>query len=629
MNKQKFLGRLRYLFDNTMSRGPAGLILWLGLVTVVLVVTATVVVLLLGNDPDKDFFSLLWDVVFQTLTPNPVDPKAGSVGFLGTMFLMTLGSLFLVSIFIGILTNAIDHRIQNLRKGRSTVYESGHTLILGWSSQIFTIVSELVRANESRRYSCIVVLADRDKVEMEDDLHDHVPRRGRTRIVCRTGSPIDVLDLEIVNPHTARSIIILPPEIDDPDSFVIKTILALTNSANRKLEPYHIVAAIHEAQNMEVARMVGREEVELVLVSDLISRAMVQASRQAGLSAVYTELLDFEGDEIYFQEERALVGQSLCDALLAYEDSSVIGLWRSGGAPQLNPPLDTPIQPGDQIIAISRDDDTVKLSGLTRYDIDERAIQSAPATEMKPERMLILGWNRDTTEIINQLDNYVAPGSETVVVALTNDAPRQIQRECSQLRNQTVTFTPNDTTDRAVLNDLAVPSFNHVLVLSYSDMHDAQAADARTLLTLLHLRDIRERAGKDFTIVSEMLDVRNRILADVTRADDFIVSDQLISLVLAQVSENKYLNALLADLFDPEGSEIYLKPAQDYVELGKPVNMYTVVEAARRREQIAIGYRLRRWAHDAAKNYGVAVNPLKSNPLTFEPGDRVIVISES
>ncbi len=79
-----------------------------------------------------------------------------------------------------------------------------------------------------------------------------------------------------------------------------------------------------------------------------------------------------------------------------------------------------------------------------------------------------------------------------------------------------------------------------------------------------------------------MLDVCNRELAKVTEADDFIVSDKLISLLMAQVSENKHLHAVFADLFDSDGSEIYLKPAQDYVALHQPLNFYTVVEAARR-----------------------------------------------
>src|SRR5436190_16525664 len=98
-----------------------------------------------------------------------------------------------------------------------------------------------------------------------------------------------------------------------------------------------------------------------------------------------------------------------------------------------------------------------------------------------------------------------------------------------------------------------------------------------------------------------MLDVRNRALAEVTQADDFIVSDKLVSLMLSQISENKELNALFADLFRDEGSEIYLKPAKNYVNPGQAVNFYTVVEAARRRNEVAIGYRVVEHAKDAKK----------------------------
>ena len=129
-------------------------------------------------------------------------------------------------------------------------------------------------------------------------------------------------------------------------------------------------------------------------------------------------------------------------------------------------------------------------------------------------------------------------------------------------------------------------------MLSYSDLLDAQRADARTLVTLLHLRDIEARRGEAFTIVSEMLDVRNRDLAHVTSADDFIVSNRLVSLAMSQLAENPGLRAVFNDLFDEEGSEVYLKPAGDYVVLGAPVDFYTVLELARRRSEVAIGYRL-------------------------------------
>jgi hypothetical protein len=58
------------------------------------------------------------------------------------------------------------------------------------------------------------------------------------------------------------------------------------------------------------------------------------------------------------------------------------------------------------------------------------------------------------------------------------------------------------------------------------------------------------------------------------------------------------------------------------------VNFYTVTESARRRGETAIGYRLERHAGDAARAYGVRVNPPKSETVTFQPEDRIIVLAE-
>jgi voltage-gated potassium channel Kch len=629
MKRPSFAARLRYAFDNTVSKGPMSLIGWLALASAGLILLATLAVVAANIVPAMSPLAVLWTFLLQALAPNPVEVSAGPWPFLLAMLFITLGSIFMVSILIGILTTSIEERILALRKGRSQVLENGHTVILGWSELIFTIISELAIANANQKKPCIAILADKDKVEMEDEIRAKVGDTGRTRVVCRSGSPIESNDLDIVSLSTCRSIIVLAQDGEDPDSNVIKTILAITNSPQRRPEPHHIVAEIHDPKTVPVARMISETEVELILGGDVIARIIAQTCRQSGLSVVYTELLDFEGDEIYFQAEPALVGKTFGEALLAYEDSAVLGLCPRGGKPKLNPPMDTIIQDGDQIIAISEDDDTVRLSGLTDWGIREEAILPARPTEHGPERTLILGWNWRAPTVINELAAYVAPGSEVMVVADYPQAATEIARLCPSSPNQRVTFQQGDTTDRRVLDALDIPSFQHVIILCYSDLLDPQRADARTLISLLHLRDIAERAGHTFSIVSEMLDVRNRDLAEVTRADDFVVSDKLISLMLAQVSENRALNAVFEDLFDPEGSEIYLKPAGDYVRLGESLNFYTVVEAARRRGEVAFGYRLKAKANDATSAYGVVVNPDKSKPIAFAPGDTIIMLAES
>ena len=125
-----------------------------------------------------------------------------------------------------------------------------------------------------------------------------------------------------------------------------------------------------------------------------------------------------------------------------------------------------------------------------------------------------------------------------------------------------------------------------------------------------------------------MLDIRNRQLADITSADDFIVSDKLVSLLMSQVAENKYLMRVFEDLFDADGSEIYIKPAKEYVQTGIAMNFYTILESAARKNEVAIGYRIISKAKTADEQYGVVLNPKKSAEFTLEENDMVIVLSE-
>ena len=624
--------RLRYAFDSTLSRGTPALIGWLAVASGALIVAIALLVWAARLAPPADghpvgFVEVVWMSLMRTLDSGTMGGDVGSWPFLLSMLAVTLGGIFVISTLIGVLTSGIEGKLDELRKGRSKVVESDHTVILGWSPGVFAILGELVLANESRRRACIVILADHDKVEMEDAIRERIADTRTTRIVCRTGSPIDPADLEMVGVQTSRSVIVLAPEGEESDSQVIKAILAITNGPHRRAEPYHVVAEMHDPRNAAVARMVGKDEVELVLLGDVISRITVQTCRQSGLSIVVTELLDFGGDEIYFSQEAELNGKTFGEALFAYDDCSVIGLRPHGGGVRLNPPMDTPLGPGDLLIVIAEDDSAIRLP--QRRDppaIEEAAIRVATPQPPRPERTLIMGWNSRVPTIVRELDAYVAAGSTVSIVAEAAEVEGQL--DAASLSHLGIEMREGDTTDRATIEALNVASFDHVIVLC-SEALPTQQADARVLVTLLHLRDLADKSGEDFSIVSEMMDLRNRALAEVTRPDDFIVSEKLVSLMLSQISENKELASVFADLFDPEGSEIYLKPAAAYVAPGTPVSFFTVVEAARRRGEVAIGYRLLAAAADPARAYGVVVNPDKGDRVTFAAADKVIVLAES
>jgi hypothetical protein len=334
---------------------------------------------------------------------------------------------------------------------------------------------------------------------------------------------------------------------------------------------------------------------------------------------------------MYFWSSPELAGRQYGDCLGLFRRSSLIGIIPVEGEPQLNPAMERVIADGDKLVFLSQDDDTIVREeppdGTPRGEQIVMREQEPP----RQDSTLVLGWNSRTGLLLVELDKYVAAGSRLTVladghgVAVPSD---DITSVADRLTNMKLEYRHLDTTNRSVLDRVTDEGYEHIVVMSYSDYLDEQRADARTLVTLLHLRDIEAQKGESFTIVSEMLDVRNRALAQVTRADDFIVSNKLVSLMMSQLAENPDLRPIFDDMFDEDGSEIYLKPAGDYVRLGEPVDFYTVLESARRRGQTAFGYRIAARSDDAEASFGVAINPDKVEQVTFSEADRVIVLAE-
>ena len=637
MPKPRLKEKIRYYFENTMSSGPGGIIKWLAIVSLIMVLLCGLLLFLFGvQTPDSaheprtisGFVESSWQSLMATLDSGTMggDPE-DNWAFRIVRFLATLTGIFLISILIGTISSGIDGQIDEMKKGKSKVLESNHTLILGWSEKVFSIIQELVEANSNQKNPRIVILADRDKVEMEDEIREKIQDFGNTVVIVRSGNPLESSAIAVVNPNEARSIIVLANEEANADTYVIKSVLALTNGKHRKTGPYHIVAEIKDPKNMEAADLVGNDETVFVLSSDLISRITAQTCRQSGLSVVYSELLQFEGDEIYFQEEASLVGKTYKDSMFAYEHSSIIGIFTKDEEVLINPPMDTMFNAGDSVIAISEDDDTVKVSGKSNFNIQTDLFKRNEGAEAGVEKTLVLGWNNRGARIIEELDNYVAAGSEVMILADGSEVEEEVKDLQKGLEKQRLTFQRGDINEKAVLVGLSPEKYDHIILLSYTDI-DMQESDAKTLICLLHLRNLSEKSGKDFSIVSEMLDIRNRDLGVVAKADDFIVSDNLISLMISQLSENKDLKKVYDVLFEADGSEIYLKPVSRYVKTGEAMNFYTVLESAAQLNESAIGYRISSESSNSDEHFGVKINPSKSDSITFSEEDYIIVLAE-
>jgi len=625
VSKTDVQARARYAFDNLMAKGTPALVGLLGLASAVLVlIIASLAWLLAPADArsNGNWPGVLWRALLRTMDPGTMGGDEGSPIYLLLMFLVTLGGIFIVSALISVLTTGLDIRLALLSKGRSRIVERNHTVVLGWSDQVFIVLAELAKANESVRRPCVAILADLDRVEMEEMIRQRLGRTGNTRVVCRRGNPLKSSDVDLVSPETARSIIVMAPPVEDPDADVIKILLSLDARKWGGTRP-PVVAAVADSGNLAAALLAGGDAAHVIDADDLSIRLLVQSHRQSGLYTVCIDLLDFDGNELYLHRDPRLTGKTFGEALGAYAEGLPVGLRSAVGVVRLNPPMDIRVQADDDLVLLA-EDDTKIIPATDPAPIHESAITAVAPLPPPATHTLMLGWNHRGPKIVRMLDSFAEPGSRLVIASEHPDPTGPLQ---SILLNMALDFVSCDLNDRAELEKLQVGSFEHLIVLS-DDTYEAQHADARTLVTLLHLRDMQEKLGEHYSIVTEMNDDANREVAEVTKADDFVVSTKLISLYLTQLSENRQLAEVFAALFDPEGAEIHLKPAANYLQPGTPANFATVIEAAGRRGETAVGYR----QHDEIRRppqYGVTLNPDKSAPLTLGAADQIIVLADT
>jgi len=648
VTRPSFGARLRYRFDLTLSRGSGALIGWLAIVTLAFIVLTSFLLHGALSQTDgaekNNIVENSWRALMRTLDPGTVTGDQGWWFRAASLFITIVG-IFIFSTLIGLIASVIDRAIESLRKGRGVVPEVDHTLILGWSEKLHTIISELEIANENQRSACVVVLAPHDRVWMEDEINARrgpqgglgkrrgvigfIARRlgastaGNTRIVCRTGNPADPSDLTIVAPTVAKSIIVLSDEVSSaPDAIVAKVLLGLM-SFDRELTGMHVLAEFTENENAIALREATNGRVRTVVSNDLISRITAQICRQAGLGAVYQELLDFDGDEIYFHADDKLTGAHWSQVLLAYETSSPLGLRRGDGTVMLNPDADTVLAADDQVIAVSEDDDTLVVGTLETYTPFDRDQPAAPP--LAPDHLLMIGWNDLAPQMLEHLARAVTPGS-TVDVVVDPALVTLHQGELPVSPNMEITLSEADTSRieplRAVLD---MREYERIVLVGYREL-DIAEADARTLLGLVHARRILQPGHRNYgtSIVAELLEPRSVQLGQIANPDDFVVSERLTSLLLAQLSENGELNGVFSELLDGTGVEITMRPASRYVSVGQGTTSWRdIVRAAACAGESAFGV-LTPSAIGAAE---VVVNPAKSTALTLTDDTQIIVVT--
>ncbi|MEZ5142854.1 MAG: ion channel [Acidimicrobiales bacterium] len=516
--------------------------------------------------------------------------------------------------------------LQRLRPSRHDVVGEDFTLVLGWSLKVFTIVDELVAANRSRLHAAVVVLADHDSTEMFDALDAQVPALASsgTEVICRSGRPSDPAALARCRPDLARGIVIIDDTAEDAS--VVRALLALLHGAHPPRSGVPVVCEIDDPATAAALELTYDQAISVVNPVEFIARTTAQAALSAGVARTYDELLGFRGSELYVLPVPGTVGHRVDEITNGFSTCCVAGVRFPDGTVDLAPPPDLVVGDGDHLVVLAADDSLISFQGPT--PLPAGAGGGTPR-HLDPVHVIVFGWNGVAPVIIDQLDDLVPPGSRVTVAVDPDDA--EAARGCVDHPPRHCQLVVRDAVGAAyaeLVEALADQGCDHAIVLCDARERSVAEADARALVTTLLVRQALHARGSEATVVTQLLDERDTELIPPEAAGDFIVSDRLVGLLLAQLVEQAEVDAVFADLLDTEGAEIYCKPAAWYAPAGGAVTFAELAAAAARRGEAALGWRIVADSHDPAAHFGVTLNPTKATSITFAPDDQLVVLAD-
>lgn len=613
--------RIAYRVDVFFSVYPYAKLLALLFATILLIGFGGLALHAVSDGSLAEAFWLSWTFIADSgnhADSVGVGPRVVSVS-------ISSGGMLIFAMMLGLVSDAISEKVDSLRKGKSEVIEKNHILILGWSDKLGSLLKQLAIANKSLGGGVVVVLAERDKEEMELDIAKLEFDLMGTSVICRSGSPLILADLKKVSVSKARAIIVLASDenADQSDARALRVVLSLTGV--REGLSGHVVVEMSDLDNEPLVKLVGGELIETVVAHDVIGRLMIQCALQPGLAQIWEDILGFENAEFYIKRWSQLDGLRFEDVLISFPDAIPCGIKvaGNGGKIILNPHNDYVMREGDEVLVIAEDDDTYAPGPLP--EVRRGFARNLFSPPKYPEKILFCGWRRDIDDMIMVLEAFLAPGSE---LWMFNDVPEKEREkkltdgglDLFGLVNIRLVHREGNAVIRRHLENLPLETFDSILILADESVEDSIVhSDSRSLATLLLIRDIQskrlpsketstpvrhsgfshsswiremQRASNKSIIISEILDSRTRNLVSVSRISDYVLSNELVSMALAMVAEDKQINRVLEELFAEEGNEMCIRPAEFYLYDQEELCFYDIMIRGKQRQEIVIGYRL-------------------------------------
>jgi len=646
-----FRDRLSYRLDSFFARG--GMSIFLALLSMF-----GVAFLIMGGiriginlaypDPhDVEFRNLgtiIWRTALQVIDIGSMAEDSQSAFYNKTIGILTsLLGLALISTMLAFITSIFKEKLESLRKGKSVVLEKDHTIILGFGIRTIEIIKELIEANASEKDGVVVILSEMDKEKMDDIISDYLTETQTTRLVTRSGSTSNPLALKKIGIAQAKSIIILnpagpanPPEIKSKADYrVLKSVMAVV-AAIESDQCIPVVAKLHFPQNRDLVSGHSLGHVVAIDEEQILSKILVQTSRNPGLTLVYSNLVGFIGNEIYFCPiPDQYLGLNFGEFAFYFKQSIPLGIKGAATGITLNPDPDRVLLAGDEAIILAEDDSTIHF--YSKPVITPRQlVYSQDRIELLIEKYLIFGWSTKSPIVIDEYGCYLKPGS--VIDIAVGEITVEIETQFLQIAKQHPEIQMHIFQINALSpefpSQLTPETYDNVIIMA-GQSNDVEEIDSETITILLKFRHYFEclhiKTGKVVStqIISEVMDSENVEIFQHTGVKDFVISNQFVSKLMAQISQDPRVNEVYNILFKAEGSEIYLKPLPLYLVEPCPacISFADLMLAAQNRFEICIG--VKQNSKSARNSSGSDYFILPDKESLFEMGldDELIVLA--
>jgi len=654
ISQYPFKQRLRYKVDNYMSRGSSSIFMAL-LLTFLIGFLIMVLVRLVANFffPDNTLSSLYeipWRVYVAVMEGSAAETD-GDSNWLAklTSIMGVLVGLILFSSMVAFITSVFEAKLDELRRGRSIVLEKDHTLILGFGDRILEVIRELIEANDSEPDAAIVILSEDDKEYMDNYIRDHILDFRTTRIITRSGIVTNINNLKKVMAKNAKSIIIINSaaswqpnaEKNLADALVLKSIMSIIAVCDGEKHP-PIVCEIHSDRDRNLAENISNGTVKALNEVSVLSRMIAQlAISRNGLSVVYGDMVGFDGNEFYFYrpEQGWSNGLNFKESINRFNNSTPMGIHTNEGKIILNPPKDMAVRGRDELIVFAEDDSTIKYFDDPVY---EPKIDSIPTvkTNLVHQRVGLLNWTTKTKIIVEKLCTYLPNKSEleVFVSALNDEMENTKQSLAKSYPKIKVSIKVIDFNELKELENINPLGFDSIVILSPGGS-TIEEMDAYVISLLIRIRQIllastdgKNKNHKWPKLITEVMDSENIEIILNSGVEDFMVSNQFVSQIMAQVSEEPLALDVYDDLFRAEGSEIYIKPASNYFDFSEcktiKIKYGECIEAAQLREEIILGLQFYKAQKDKENMFGLKLIPDKNEIFTLNAQDGFIALAQ-